>query len=117
MRKARVVITTAVALALVLALSACGPKVSKKLTWWTLQQSAMEIQTAQQNAVKDFEKQFNATVEVTSFPYVELRDKMLTAVAGGQGPDLLLLDQIWVSQYAAAKYVIPITEKMQGSGI
>ena len=117
MRRARVVITAGVVLALVLSLSACGPKVSKKLTWWTLQQSAMDIQTAQQNAVKDFEKQFNATVEVTSFPYVELRDKMLTAVAGGQGPDLLLLDQIWVSQYAAAKYVIPITDKMQGSGI
>ena len=117
MKRARIIVTGAVVLALVLALSACGPKVSKKLTWWTLQQSAMDIQTAQQNAVKDFEKQFNATVEVTSFPYVELRDKMITAVAGGQGPDMLLLDQIWVSQYAAAKYVIPITDKMMGSGI
>ena len=112
-----IMLTAAVVLALVFTLSACGPKAPKKLTWWTLQQSAMDIQTAQQNAVKDFEKQFNATVEVTSFPYVELRDKMLTAVAGGQGPDLLLLDQIWVAQYAAAKYVIPITDKMQGSGI
>ncbi|MGO9310480.1 MAG: ABC transporter substrate-binding protein, partial [Spirochaetia bacterium] len=117
MRRARFVLAGAVVLALVLTLAACGPTAPKKLTWWTLQQSAMDIQTAQQNAVKDFEKQFNATVEVTSFPYVELRDKMLTAVAGGQGPDLLLLDQIWVAQYAAAKYVIPITEKMQGSGI
>ncbi len=112
MKRARIILTAGVVLALVLTLSACGPKVSKKLTFWTLQQSAMDIQTAQQNAVKDFEKQFNATVEVTSFPYVELRDKMLTAVAGGQGPDLLLLDQIWVSQYAAGKYVIPITDKM-----
>ena len=117
MKRARIILTAGVVLALVLTLSACGPKAPKKLTWWTLQQSAMDIQTAQQNAVKDFEKQFNATVEVTSFPYVELRDKMLTAVAGGQGPDLLLLDQIWVAQYAAAKYVIPITDKMQGSGI
>ncbi len=117
MKRVRIIGAVAVVLALVVTLSACGPKAPKKLTWWTLQQSAMDIQTAQQNAVKDFEKQFNATVEVTSFPYVELRDKMLTAVAGGQGPDLLLLDQIWVSQYAAAKYVMPITDKMQGSNI
>lgn len=117
MKRARIILTAGVVLALVLTLSACGPKAPKKLTFWTLQQSAMDIQTAQQGAVKDFEKQFNATVEVTSFPYVELRDKMLTAVAGGQGPDLLLLDQIWVSQYAAGGYVMPITDKMQGSGI
>jgi ABC-type glycerol-3-phosphate transport system substrate-binding protein len=119
MRKMRVVITIAVLVALVPAFMwAGGAKEGKKtLTFWTLQQAAIDIQTAQQNAVKDFEKQFNCTVEVTSFPYVELRDKMLVAVAGGQGPDLLLLDQIWVSQYAAGKYVTPITDKMVGSGI
>ncbi len=98
-------------------LPSLGMAQKKTLTFWTLQQAAIDIQTAQQNAVKDFEKQFNCTVQVTSFPYVELRDKMLTAVAGGQGPDLLLLDQIWVSQYAAGGYVMPISDKMMGSGI
>ncbi len=89
----------------------------QKLSFWTLQQAAIDIQTAQENAVTDFEKEFNCDVEVTSFPYVELRDKMLTAVAGGQGPDLLLLDQIWVSQYAASKYVIPVTDRTKASTI
>jgi ABC-type glycerol-3-phosphate transport system substrate-binding protein len=58
----------------------------QKLSFWTLQQAAIDIQTAHENAVKDFEKEFNCDVEVTSFPYVELRDKMLTAVAAGRDP-------------------------------
>lgn len=93
---------------------AAAPKV---LTFWTLQQADIDIQSAQQNAVKDFEKEFNCKVEVTAFPYVELRDKMLVAVAGGQGPDLLLLDQIWVAQYAAANFVVPLDDFVSKSNI
>jgi ABC-type glycerol-3-phosphate transport system substrate-binding protein len=111
--KTRILVLAFVALALPGLLWARGKQEAKVLTFWTLQQAAIDIQTAQQNAVKDFETQFKAKVEVTSFPYVELRDKMLTAVAGGQGPDLLLLDQIWVPQYAAGKYVIPLTDYMK----
>jgi ABC-type glycerol-3-phosphate transport system substrate-binding protein len=114
MKMRRLLVAMAIMMAL---LPTLGWAQKKTLTFWTLQQAAIDIQTAQQNAVKDFETKFNCTVQVTSFPYVELRDKMLTAVAGGQGPDLLLLDQIWVSQYAAAKYVMPITNLMKTSGI
>lgn len=89
----------------------------QKLTFWTLQQADINIEAAQKAAVKDFETANNCSIEVTSFPYVELRDKMLAAVAGGQGPDLLLLDQIWVPQYAAAKFVIPIDDRLGKSSI
>jgi ABC-type glycerol-3-phosphate transport system substrate-binding protein len=87
------------------------------LTFWTLQQSAKEIESAQEEAVKDFEDKYNCDVQVTSFPYVELSDKLLAATASGQGPDLVLLDQIWVAQYAAAGFVIPIDDRMSGSPI
>lgn len=93
------------------------PAKAQKLTFWTLQQADINIQSAQENAVKDFETANNCDIEVTSFPYVELRDKMLAAVAGGQGPDLLLLDQIWVPQYAAAKFVLPINDLLEKSSI
>jgi ABC-type glycerol-3-phosphate transport system substrate-binding protein len=89
----------------------------QKLTFWTLQQADINIEAAQKAAVKDFETANNCTIEVTSFPYVELQDKMLAAVAGGQGPDLLLLDQIWVPQYAAAKFVMPIDDRLGNSSI
>lgn len=89
----------------------------QKLTFWTLQQADINIEAAQEAAAKDFEKANNCSIEITTFPYVELRDKMLAAVAGGQGPDLLLLDQIWVPQYAAAKFVIPINDRLKKSAI
>ncbi len=90
---------------------------NQKLTFWTLQQADINIEEAQTSAVKGFETKNNCTVEVTAFPYIELQDKMLTAVAGGQGPDLLLLDQIWVPQYAAAKFVMPIDDRLANSSI
>jgi ABC-type glycerol-3-phosphate transport system substrate-binding protein len=84
---------------------------------WTLQQADVNIQEAQKNAAKSFEEQFNAEVQITSFPYAQLRDKMLAAVAGNEGPDILLLDQIWVAQYAAANYVIPLDDYLANSDI
>jgi ABC-type glycerol-3-phosphate transport system substrate-binding protein len=89
----------------------------KTITIWTLQQADINIETAQKEAAKAFEQQFNAKVEITAFPYVELRDKMITAVAGSQGPDVLLLDQIWVAQYAAAKYIVPLDDLLPKSDI
>ncbi|MDO3678954.1 ABC transporter substrate-binding protein [Paenibacillus ehimensis] len=89
----------------------------QKLSIWTLQQADVNIQEAQKKAAKSFEEKFNAEVEITTFPYLQLKDRMLAAVAGGEGPDILLLDQIWVAQYAAANYVIPIDDYLQKSDI
>ncbi|KIL38983.1 hypothetical protein SD70_22835 [Gordoniibacillus kamchatkensis] len=95
------------------------PAAAKKqtLTIWTLQQADINIQDAQKKAAKAFEEKFNADVQITSFPYDQLKDKMLAAVAGGEGPDVLLLDQIWVAQYAAAKYIVPIDDYLSKSDI
>lgn len=87
------------------------------LVFWTLQQSDSDVQGAQERAVAAFEEENNCKVEVTAFPYNELRDKLLAALAGGEGPDILLMDQIWVGQYAAAGFVEPIDEQLAASGI
>lgn len=89
----------------------------QELVFWTLQQADINIQEAQQNAVKDFEAANNCKIDLTAFPYEELRDKMLAAVAAGHGPDLLLLDQIWVPQYAAAKFITPVDDLLNNSSI
>ena len=88
-----------------------------KLTFWTLQQSAGPVKDAQEAAVKDFEELHNVDVEVTSYPYVELRDKLLLAAASDAAPDVMMLDQIWVAQYAGAGYVDPIDDLMAGADI
>jgi len=89
----------------------------RTISIWTLQQADINIQEAQENAARAFEEAYNAEVEITAFPYDQLKDKLLAAVAGGEGPDVLLLDQIWVAQYAAAKYIVPIDDYLKDSDI
>lgn len=55
-----------------------------KLVFWTLQQSSKDIETAQNEAVEEFEKEYNCEVEITAFPYTELRDKLITALSGAR---------------------------------
>lgn len=87
------------------------------LTIWTLQQHDGDVQGAQERAVEAFEVEHNVSVEVTAFPYEMLRDRLLVALAGGEGPDILMMDQIWVGQYAAAGWVIPIDDRLAASDI
>ncbi len=89
----------------------------QKLTFWTAQQVDMNIKSTQQSAVEDFETANNCGVQITSYPYVELQDKMLIAVASGQGPDILTVDQIWVPQYAASKFIVTLDELLLNSVI
>ncbi|WP_256756875.1 ABC transporter substrate-binding protein [Cohnella sp. WQ 127256] len=89
----------------------------QSLVIWTLQQADTNIQEAQENAAKSFEEKFNTEVQITSFPYDQLKSKLLPAVAGGEGPDVLLLDQVWIAQYAAAKYIVPLDDYMGKSEV
>jgi ABC-type glycerol-3-phosphate transport system substrate-binding protein len=91
------------------------PAEKQKITFWSMVQAAIDLKTAQETAIKDFEKNNDAVVELTVFPYVELQDKLLTAVAAGKGPDILLLDQIWVAQYASAGFIEPLDDRVTKS--
>jgi ABC-type glycerol-3-phosphate transport system substrate-binding protein len=93
------------------------PAEKQKITFWSMVQAAIDLKTAQEAAIKDFEEQNNAVVELTVFPYVELQDKLLTAVAAGKGPDILLLDQIWVAQYASAGFIEPLDDRIAKSSL
>lgn len=88
-----------------------------QLEVWTLQQAEGPIKEAQEQAVADFETEFGVDVVLTTFPYVELQDKMLLAAASNAAPDVLMLDQIWVAQYAGAGYVDPIDGLMAEADI
>lgn len=90
---------------------------SEPLTFWTLQQSAGPVKDAQEAAVRDFEVLHDVEVQLTTFPYLELQDKLLLAAASDAAPDVMLLDQIWVAQYAGAGYVDPIDDLMADASI
>ncbi|NNC12772.1 sugar ABC transporter substrate-binding protein [Planctomonas sp. JC2975] len=79
-----------------------GAKLSDKpvtisLYWWG---SASRV-TSTEAAVKLFEKAHpNITVKMQSTDWGSYWDKLATSVAGGQAPDVMQFDQVYVASYA-----------------
>lgn len=85
---------------------------------WDFQQSDRNILEAQETAIAQFEEQNpGINVEVTVFPIAEYRDRLLVAVQAGEGPDMAMLDQIWVAEFAAAGAIIPLDEYLAASDV
>ena len=73
------------------------------LKFWDNQQTESGLSQYQQEAVKRFEAENpGIKVEVTTIPYPEYQQRLLTAVQGGNAPDVSTLDQIWVAAFAEA---------------
>jgi multiple sugar transport system substrate-binding protein len=88
------------------------------VTYWTYQQSAKDILAATDASIKTFEQQNpGITVKTTVFPYPVYRDKLLTAVKGGQAPDIATLDQIWTPEFAASGNIIPLDSYVAKSSV
>lgn len=113
----RLFIATAVATAMISPFVAQSAQAVETLEVWSLQQSEGPLKEAQAKAVKDFEAENNVKVNFTTYPYVELRDKLLLAASSNAAPDVMMLDQIWVAQYAGAGYIDTIDSRMNTSDI
>ena len=73
------------------------------LKFWDNQQTESGLSQYQQEAVKSFEAANpGIKVEVTTIPYPEYQQRLLTAVQGGNAPDVSTVDQIWVAAFAEA---------------
>ena len=113
----RIFIATALATAMTTPFMAQQAIAVDTLEVWSLQQGEGPLKEAQAKAVKDFEAANNVKVNFTTYPYVELRDKLLLAASSNAAPDVMMLDQIWVAQYAGAGYIDSIDSRMSGSAI
>jgi multiple sugar transport system substrate-binding protein len=81
------------------------------LRFWDNQQTESGLSQYQQEAVKSFEAENpDIKVEVTTVPYPEYQQRLLTAVQGGNAPDVSTIDQIWVAAFAAAGVIEPLDE-------
>ena len=81
------------------------------LRFWDNQQTESGLSTYQQEAVKRFEKENpDIKVEVTTIPYPEYQQRLLTAVQAGNGPDVSTVDQIWNSAFAEAGAIVPLDD-------
>ena len=88
------------------------------LRFWDNQQTESGLSEFQQEAVERFMAENpNIRVEVTTIPYPEYQQRLLTAVQGGNAPDVATLDQIWVAAFAEAGAVADLTDMAAEAGL
>lgn len=88
------------------------------LKFWDNQQTESGLSQYQKEAVKSFEAANpGIKVEVTTIPYPEYQQRLLTAVQGGNAPDVSTIDQIWVAAFAEAGAIEPLDDLAKKSDI
>jgi ABC-type glycerol-3-phosphate transport system substrate-binding protein len=88
------------------------------LKFWDNQQTESGLSQYQQEAVKRFEAENpGIKVEVTTIPYPEYQQRLLTAVQAGNAPDVSTVDQIWVAAFAKAGAIAPLDKQAGDAGI
>jgi multiple sugar transport system substrate-binding protein len=81
--------------------------------WHTYNEVSPENAMLVETLIPMFEEQNpNINVEAIPYPYDGFRQAMLTALAGGQGPDLARLDIIWSPEFAAQGVLAALDEVM-----
>jgi len=88
------------------------------LKFWDNQQTESGLSQYQQAAVKRFEADNpGIKVEVTTIPYPEFQQRLLTAVQGGNAPDVSTVDQIWVAAFAEAGAIVGLDDRAKAAGV
>jgi multiple sugar transport system substrate-binding protein len=88
------------------------------ITIWDQEQSAKDIAEGYSSVAEQFEKAHpGVTVKVETFPFAQYRDKMLVALKGGTGPDVMTLDQVWTPEFAAAGIIEPLDDMISSSDV
>lgn len=63
--------------------------------------------------IQEAHPELNITFEYEGFGWADLRTKFLTAAAGGEAPDVVMTDIIWVGEYADGGLICDVTEKAE----
>lgn len=93
---------------------AVDENLSGTVVYWTAYNTVSpEFATLTEELIPAFNRQYpNVEVDAQALPYDELRQKLLTGIAGGQTPDLLRADLIWVPEFAALGALARLDEAM-----
>jgi multiple sugar transport system substrate-binding protein len=114
----RIIIVVAVAAAVGVTAATAGARVhaarSTTVTFWDAYSSdGPEVKTLEHVVIPGFEKTHpGITVKDVTVPYDSLHQKLITAVAGSQLPDLVRSDIIWVPELANLGVLAPLDTAM-----
>ncbi|WP_052487870.1 ABC transporter substrate-binding protein [Gordoniibacillus kamchatkensis] len=91
-----------------------GGNAKQELTIWVYDYLAKDNNSSLVKAKEKFE-QANPNIKVTFQPTVygttSYRDKFVAQTAGGQGPDVMISDVVWVPQLAAMGSILPLGDQ------
>lgn len=94
------------------------PAKQENLTIWVYDYLANDDNAPLVKAKEKFE-QDNPNIKITFQPTVygttSYRDKFITQVTGGEGPDVILSDVVWVPQLAAMKTIVPLGDQAKSA--
>ncbi|WP_425451892.1 extracellular solute-binding protein [Paraliobacillus ryukyuensis] len=108
-QKMSFVLFLTVAIGAIVLLSACSQDEEQQsesndtLTVWTMSQDLEKFVTA-------YEEETGVTVDVQSFPWDNAHEKLLTAVASGEGPDVLQIGSTWVAEFGEAGTFLDLSD-------
>lgn len=81
--------------------------------WTAYNTVSPEFATLTDELIPAFNERYpNVEIDAQALPYDELRQKLLTGIAGGQTPDLLRADIIWVPEFAELGALARLDELM-----
>src|SRR5688500_3076774 len=91
-----------------------SPEITGTVTFWNgYAADGDEITTFTDVVLPAFQAQYpNVTVEHQEIPYDDLRQKLVTGLAGGTLPDVLRADIIWVPEFADQGALLALDEEM-----
>jgi len=92
-----------------------GAAKATTITFWTAYSSdGPEVKTLEQVVIPAFERSHpGIDVKDVTIPYDDLHQKLVTAVAGGQLPDLVRSDIIWVPELANLGVLAPLDKQFR----
>jgi multiple sugar transport system substrate-binding protein len=80
---------------------------SVTLTVWAMGEEAKSLS----NVTKGFEESHdNITLNIQEIPWDNARDRLLTAVASGEGPDVIQMGSTWMAEFIEAGALLELSE-------
>lgn len=94
---------------------ASSEELSGTITFWAAyDQVGPEFQTMNEEVIPAFEALHpGVTVELQGIPYDDLRQRLITGIAGGEVPDVLRADLVWVPEFAEQGALLALDEEME----
>ncbi|MEX2548162.1 MAG: extracellular solute-binding protein, partial [Chloroflexota bacterium] len=90
------------------------PAIGGTITYWAAyDQVGPEFRTMSDVVIPLFNAQYpDVTVDLQGIPYDDLRQRLITGIGGGEVPDLLRADLVWVPEFAEQGALMALDQEM-----